>query len=86
MHQIPYDAGVVSISRLARESNRAESEVINTLQAHGYLLLSEKDFSLLIDGLIDGVVEGRLLLPISVEKLTEIKTASYLEPEFNDSE
>ena len=83
---LPDDARVVSISRLARESNREESEVINELQERGYLLFSEEAFPLLIDKLIDGVLEGRLLLPISVEKLTEIKTASYLEPEFSDSE
>jgi len=75
---LPDDAGVVSISQLARESNRAESEVINALQAHGYLLLSEKDFSLLIDGLINAVQEGRLLLPVSTEKLYEIKTSGLI--------
>lgn len=83
---MPNDAGVVSISELARQSNREESEVISELQKYGYLLLSEKAFSLLIDRLVDGVLEGRLRLPISSEKLTEIKTASNLEPEFSDSE
>ena len=68
---LPDDAGVVSISWLARESNRLESEVIHALQEHGYLLLSENAFSLLIDRLIDDVREGRLLLPISREKLSE---------------
>jgi len=75
---LPDDTGVVSISRLARESNRAESEVINALQAHGYLLLSEKDFSLLVDRLIDAVQEGRLLLPVSTEKLSELKTSGLI--------
>jgi len=83
---LPDGVEVVSISRLARESDRQECDVINELQQRGYLLFSEETFSLLIDRLINGVLEGRLLLPISVEKLTEIKTASYLEPEFNDSE
>ncbi len=71
---LPDSVEVVSISRLARESNRGESEVINKLQQLGCLLLSEKAFSLLIDRLIDGVLEGRLLLPISAEKLSEIIT------------
>ena len=71
---LPDDAGVVSVSQLARDSNRLESDVINKLQEGGYLLFSEKAFSLLIDKLIDGVLEGRLLLPISTEKLCEIKT------------
>ena len=83
---LPDGVEVVSISRLARESDRQECDVINELQQRGYLLFSEETFSLLIDRLINGVLEGRLLLPISVEKLTEIKTASYLEPEFSDSE
>ncbi|GAI95156.1 unnamed protein product, partial [marine sediment metagenome] len=83
---LPDGVEVVSISRLARESDRQECDVINELQQRGYLLFSEEAFSLLVDRLINDVLEGRLLLPISVEKLTEIKTASYLEPEFNDSE
>jgi len=83
---LPDGVEVVSISRLARESDQEESEIINELQQCGYLLFSEEAFLLLIDRLINGVLEGRLLLPISVEKLSEIKTASYLEPEFNDSE
>ena len=83
---LPDGVEVVSVSRLARESDRQECDVINELQKRGYLLFSEEAFSLLIDRLINGVLEGRLLLPISAEKLTEIKTASYLEPEFNDSE
>ena len=83
---LPDDARVVSISRLARESNREESEVINELQERGYLLFSEEAFPLLIDKLIDGVLEGRLLLPISAEKLSEIRTTSYLEPESKNSE
>lgn len=83
---LPDGVEVVSVSRLARESDRQEWDVINELQKRGYLLFSEEAFSLLIDRLINGVLEGRLLLPISVEKLTEIKTASYLEPESKNSE
>ncbi len=69
---LPDDVRVVSISKLARESNRQESEVIHELQEAGCLLFSEKEFSLLIDRLIDDVREGRLCLPISREKLLEI--------------
>jgi hypothetical protein len=72
------DAGVVSISRLARESNRPESEIINKLQEGGYLLFNEKTFSLLIDRLIDAVREGRLHLPVSREKLSEITASGEL--------
>lgn len=75
---LPDDAGVVSISRLARESNRPDSEIINKLQEGGYLLLNEKVFSLLIDRLIDDVREGRLRLPVSREKLSEITASGEL--------
>ena len=78
---MPDDVQVVSISRLARESNQEESEVINELQRHGCLLFSEKAFSFLIDKLACDVQEGRLLLPISTEKLTETKTSSCLKLE-----
>ncbi len=73
---LPDDAGVVSISQLARKSNRPESEVINELQEGGCLLFSEKAFSLLIDRLIDDIRDGRLCLPISREKLSEITLES----------
>jgi len=82
---MPDDVGVVSISRLARESNWEESDVTNELQKRGCMLLSEKAFSLLIDKLIDGVLDGRLLLPISTEKLCEIKTSSLFKPEAKKS-
>jgi len=75
---MPDDVQVVSISRLARESNREESEVINELQRHGCLLFSEKAFSRLIDKLTCDVQEGRVFLPISTEKLTETRTSSCL--------
>jgi len=75
---LPDDVEVASISRLARESNREESEVINKLQEDGYLLLSEKAFSLLVDRLINDVWEGRLRLPISREKLAEITASNKL--------
>ena len=77
---LPDDVGVVSISRLARESNWEESDVTNELQKRGCMLLSEKAFSLLIERLIDSVLEGRLILPISTEKLCEIRTTSFLKP------
>ena len=80
---LPDDVRVVPISRLARESNQEEPEVINELREHGYLLLSEKAFSLLIEKLVDDVQEGRLRLPISLEKLPEVRKLNFvrLEPE-----
>lgn len=78
---LPDDVRVVPISRLARESNREESEVINELQEHGYLLHSEKAFSLLIEKLIDDVEEGRLRLPVSLERLSKVGESGFLGPE-----
>ena len=75
---LPDGVEVVSISRLARESDQRESEVINELQQGGCLLFSEKAFSLLIDRLIGDVQEGRLLLPISTNKLSKIKTSGLI--------
>ena len=72
---LPDDVEVVAISQLAREENRQESDVINNLQERGYLLFSEKAFSLLIDKLITDVQEGRLGLPVSAKKLSRIQTS-----------
>ena len=83
---LPDDVEVISISRLARESKRPESDVINELQKRGYLLLSKEAFSLLIDKLVDDIREGRLRLPISREKLSEIRTSSLFKPEAKKSE
>ena len=72
---LPDDVEVVGISRLAREENRQETEAINDLQERGYLLFSEKTFSLLIDKLITEVEKGQLGLPVSAKKLLRIKTS-----------
>lgn len=69
---LPDDARVVSISQLARESNRPQPWIMNKLREDGYLLFSEEAFSLLIDRLSVDVSEGKLHLPVSREKLSEI--------------
>jgi hypothetical protein len=69
---LPDDVEVVSVSQLARESNRPQPEIMNKLQDDGYLLFSEEAFSLLIDRLVGDVREGKLHLPVSREKLSEI--------------
>ncbi|MBM2831823.1 MAG: hypothetical protein HW414_875 [Dehalococcoidia bacterium] len=73
---LPDDVRVVSISKLARESNRQEFEVVKELQERGCILFSDQAFSLLINRLIDDVREGRLCLPISRGKLSEITLSS----------
>lgn len=78
---LPDDVQVVSISELARQSNRQESEVISELREHGHLLFSQEAFSRLIDRLTSDVQEGRLLLPVPTEKLAEIRTTSWVKLE-----
>jgi hypothetical protein len=77
---LPGDVRVVSISQLARKSNRPESEVIKELRELGCLLFDEKVFSLLIDKLVDDVREGRLCLPISREILSQVMLSSKSNP------
>jgi hypothetical protein len=69
---LPDDVSGVSISQLARESGRLESQIINKLREDGYLLFSQEAFSTLIDRLIGDVREGRLSLPVSRDRLAEI--------------
>jgi hypothetical protein len=78
---LPDDLQVVSISELARESNRGESAVISELRERGHFLLSEEAFSRLIDRLTTDVQEGRLLLPVPTEKLAEIRTSTWVKLE-----
>jgi hypothetical protein len=69
---LPDDARAVSISQLARESNRLEHQITNKLQEDGHLLFSQEVFSLLIDRLVGDVREGKLHLPVSRDRLAEI--------------
>ncbi len=69
---IPDDVRVVSISELAREANRLESEVIQQLQQTGSQVFTESAFSSFIDKLVADIREGRLHLPLTGEKLSKI--------------
>jgi len=69
---LPDDAKAISISQSARDSNRLEPEIVNGLRENGYLLFSEQVFSSLIDRLITYVRRGKLCLPVSRERLSEI--------------
>ncbi len=71
---IPDGVDVVHISRLGRESNQSENDVINRLKQTGYLLLKEENLSRLIDKLIEGILEGCLALPVSIQTLSQILT------------
>jgi hypothetical protein len=69
---LPDDANAISISQLARDSDRPEPEIVNGLQGNGYLLFSEDLFSSLIEKLVTDVRRGKLCLPLSRERLAEI--------------
>ncbi len=68
---LPDDVGVVSISQLARQSDRPQPEIVSRLQEEGYLLFSGEAFQFLIDRLLDDVREGKLRLPVSRDELVE---------------
>jgi len=69
---LPDDLEAVSISQLARDSNRLESEIVKGLRENGYLVFTEEAFSYLIDRLTTDVRQGKLRLPVSREKLADI--------------
>ncbi len=75
---LPDDVDVVCISRLARETNRDEFRVMSELEKHGYLLFSEKSFSLLVDTLSDEILKGQLNLPVSPERICQIQVSHPL--------
>ena len=83
---LPDDVRVVSISELARESNRLEGAIIQELRKGGCLLFSQEAFSRLIDKLVIDVGEGRLRLPVSAEKLLESETPGHPRLETDKSE
>ena len=83
---LPEDVRVVSISKLARQSNLPESEIIQKLQKSGFLLFNQGSFSRLIDKLVIDVREGRLHLPIPIEKLSERVASGYQRLEASYSE
>jgi hypothetical protein len=77
---LPDDARVVSVSQLARGSNRTESEVMHSLHETGCLLFSGEVFSSLIDKLAARVRYGKLRLPVSNKKLAEIAVLNEPKP------
>jgi hypothetical protein len=76
---LPDDAKALSISQLARNSNRLEPQIVKELQKNGYLVFTEEVFSSLIDRLVADVRQGKLQLPVSRGKLADI--AGFNKPE-----
>jgi len=75
---LPEDVEAVSISSLARESGQDESEVIERLLAGGNLLVSKESLSHLIDRLAGEILEGRLGLPVSAARLSQLQERRVL--------
>jgi len=73
---LPGDVRVISVSELARKSNRLESDVTIELREKGDLILSEEAFYSLMDKLTELVQEGCLVLPVSKEQVAELTTPS----------
>ena len=70
---IPDDVHVVSVSSQARKSRQKEFRVIEVLQKKQNLLLTEENFSELLDRLADKIIEGKLSLPISLQSILQIQ-------------
>ena len=83
---LPDDVRVVSISELARESDRSDGDITQELRKGGCLLFSQEAFSRLVDKLVIDVGEGRLRLPVSAEKLLESETPGHPRLETDKSE
>ena len=75
-----------TISAMPRESSRHESEIISELLRHGGLLLEEEVFLLLISKVMDGIQEGRLHLPISGDKLSQVNLSRGMKTQANKPE
>lgn len=68
---IPKDVTVVPVSRLARESNRSESEVEANLKRDGYLLMTPQVFTQALDKVKSEILDGSLSLPIKISEITK---------------
>jgi len=66
---LPGGVAVIPLSRLARESDRSESEVKASLQAEGNFLITVEDFGHLLGKLEKKVLDGTLTLPVTLEQL-----------------
>ena len=66
---IPEDLKVISLSRLARESNTSEETIKTALKERGYLLMKPEEFDIVLDKLISNILDGSVSLPINNKDL-----------------
>ncbi len=75
---VPDDVHVVSVSRMARESLRKESDVIEEMQKAKNLLLTEENFSEFMDRLAEEILKGQLSLPLRPRPTLQIEVSYQL--------
>jgi hypothetical protein len=66
---LPEDVTIVPVSKLARDTNRSEAAVRESLQNRGYLLLVPQVFVALVDSVKSRVLDGSLCLPLGADRI-----------------
>lgn len=66
---VPDDVNVVALSQQARQSGKAESEVVAALEASGYRVMTPESFSIALNELKRKVLTGILALPVEASSL-----------------
>jgi hypothetical protein len=75
---LPEDVKVISTSQISCETKRQESEIIEEIRGHGYLLLTETEFSLLIERLTSEIRAGQERLPVPRESIPPFLISSQI--------
>jgi hypothetical protein len=66
---IPKDLKIISLSRLARESNTSEEKIRTTLQDKGYILITPERFDTAFGKMVSNILDGSVSLPINNKNL-----------------
>ncbi|AKG53542.1 hypothetical protein DGWBC_0879 [Dehalogenimonas sp. WBC-2] len=69
---LPDDVHIISISKISREHNRPETEIIRELRKRGETLFTLKLFDVILGTLNEKLAKGTLHLPISVQQLLAV--------------
>jgi len=67
---LPEDLKIIPLSLWARDSNRKESEVEDSLKSDGYLLMAPEQFAELLDKMESGILDGSYSLPVGIDRLS----------------
>jgi len=78
---LPEDVTIVPVSRLARDTNKGEAAVRESLQNRGYLLLVPQAFAALVDSVKSRVLDGSLCLPLSADRIARELPSILQKPE-----